>query len=726
MPTDPELDHLRALDRAMAWSALAAGIAWPVVLVARSAPYRSLSGSVLAASSFPLFVALIVVGYVAARLGGGSLHRRAGAGAMVAAALLGLYLGWNAIVRAGLLDPTGLGAAAPRDAPVLLVLVACLASLAAGAGWPAISRRWSTAITARAARAATPAAIVVALVASVVARNSPVAALTASLAAAVAVVLGITGCAPVRTSGGRHAPMNNVIGAAVGLACCTPGVLQLVARQQPERFAVVDGATRLSGPLVPTMMWVAVVAACIGILAVNTIALASRQLGRLVVRPMSTRLFAPSVLALGLLLRVAALLTVNDARRDAGDPFFYHATANLLAHGRGFIEPVTWVASGGDIASALHGPAFPAVLSFWSRLGGTGYFDQQMASIVLGLPQIAAAIMLGHLLLGRRAAVLAGLLVVVYPNIWLTDGTLFVEGLMAGFTTLATWCAYRWRDTPRRRWIIALGLLIGLAALTRGEALLLVPLLLVPLVATARRLGRRERLRQALLGIAACLAALAPWMIYNTPRFEVFVPLSTNSNEVLFYANCDEVYSGQLIGFWSFACQTRHRELYGEPPGDQAQKAVYWRQQGLDYAADHWERLPKVIAARIGRQWEVFRPSQTVDLAFVELRPRAWVQAGQYMYYALMALAAVGTWTLRRRRRASWLLWVQAVAVTLTAAYAYGTLRFRAPFEPILCVLAAAGLVGVHDLWRSRGRAGDVAAVTAATTSPGSSPEPAA
>ena len=697
MPTDPQPDHHEALDRAMVWAAFAAGVAWPVVMVARSAPYRSFTGSVLAASTLPLLVLLVAAGHAAARFGGPSPARRVAVLAAGGGGALGLHLVWNAAIGTGLLDPTGLGVIAPHDTPTALVVAVCAASLTAGLAWPTVSR-WFSAIGPSAARVAPAAIAVLALIATILTRNSPVTALVAALLSAVAVVLCIATFAPV----GSGAPMNNLLGTAIGLACCTPGALQLVARQQPERTTVHNGAIRLSGPVVPTMMWVALIAASIGILVVAGGALAWRQRSHLLVPPTTTRLFAPSVLALGFLLRVAALLTVNDARRDAGDPFFYHATANLLAHGRGFIEPVTFVATGGDIASALHGPAFPAVLSFWSRLGGTGYFDHQMASIVLGLPQIAAALMLGHLLLGRRAALLAGLLVVVYPNIWLTDGTLFVEGLMAGFTTLATWCAYRWRAEPRRRWITALGVLIGLAALTRGEALLLVPLLLLPLVATARQLGRRDRLRHALLGTGACILTLAPWTIYNTPRFEVFVPLSTNSNEVLFYANCDDVYSGQLIGFWSFACQTRHRELYGEPPGDQAQKAVYWREQAIEYAADHWERIPKVVAARVGRQWELFRPTQTVNLAFVELRPRAWVQAGQYMYYALMVLAAIGTWALRRRGRVSWPLWVQALAVTLTAAYAYGTLRFRAPFEPILCVLAAAGLVGLHDLCRSR------------------------
>ena len=159
---------------------------------------------------------------------------------------------------------------------------------------------------------------------------------------------------------------------------------------------------------------------------------------------------------------------------------------------------------------------------------------------------------------------------------------------------------------------------------------------------------------------------------------------------------------GPSIGFWSFSCQTRYRDEFGDPPGDLAQRSVFWRGLAFTYAREHLSRLPKVVLARVGRQWELFRPWQTIDFAFVENRPKGGVAAGQDMYYVMMLLAIPGTLSLRRRRMPSWPLWTHALAVTLTAAYAYGTLRFRAPFEPILCVLAAIGAVYLFDLARGR------------------------
>ncbi len=55
----------------------------------------------------------------------------------------------------------------------------------------------------------------------------------------------------------------------------------------------------------------------------------------------------------------------------------------------------------------------------------------------------------------------------------------------------------------------------------------------------------------------ACVVVLAPWMLYNLPRFEVFVPLSTNGNELHVYSNCDDVYSGKFMGYGRSTARSR-------------------------------------------------------------------------------------------------------------------------------------------------------------------------
>jgi 4-amino-4-deoxy-L-arabinose transferase-like glycosyltransferase len=274
----------------------------------------------------------------------------------------------------------------------------------------------------------------------------------------------------------------------------------------------------------------------------------------------------------------------------------------------------------------------------------------------------------------------------------------YPEGLFTLLTTSVIVLAYRWRDRPHLGVAAAIGVVIGLAALTRGEGLLLGPLLAMPWMLRHRPLTLARRWQHLVLAGLACVLVIAPWTARNLTSFNVAVPLSTNGNELFVYANCDTVYSGPNIGHWDFFCQERLRATLGEPAGDEAEKSVFWRRQGLDYAREHLGEVPKVAAARLGRVWDVFRPLQNIQLVSIEGRDQTAGRLGLGMYYGLIVASAVGVVSLRRRRVPVAPLLVQFAAVSLTALYAYGTTRFRAPVEPVLCVLA--GVAGAATLPR--------------------------
>ena len=171
---------------------------------------------------------------------------------------------------------------------------------------------------------------------------------------------------------------------------------------------------------------------------------------------------------------------------------------------------------------------------------------------------------------------------------------------------------------------------------------------------------------------------------------------------MLVYANCDDAYYGKFLGFWSFDCQERIRQATGDPPGDESQAAKYWRDVGVEYAKDHVGRLPVVVAARVGRQWDVFRPWQNAEFAPIEGRDKNGARLGLITYYALVAAGINGVRVLWRRRITLLPLGAQIASVTITSAFAYGTVRFRAPAEPVLCLLAAVGIAPL--LTRARRR----------------------
>lgn len=514
----------------------------------------------------------------------------------------------------------------------------------------------------------------------------------------------------------RHLPRRLLRGAAIPLsplplamAVFGSSAIDLVARQHVEYVDLdpLDGSVIvIDGPVLTTILWVAVTVVALGLVLtpiLRTVLAVEASNGG---RSDSFRTWMAAIVAGGFVVRLGTLLTVAPTRTDGGDPLFYHVTANLLANGRGFPEPLNYVAFENWIPSALHGPLYPVVLSLTSRLGGVTYFDHKFLSLLIGTGVVALTALVAWMVSGserrRPAALLAGSLAAIYPNLWLVDGVLFPEGLMALLTTAVIAVAYRWWSEPTYLLAVALGVLIAASALTRGEGLMLAGILVVPWFLAHRDLPLRRRFVHIGATALACIVVLAPWSLRNARSFDVFVPLSTNGNELFVYANCGDVYEGKFLGFWLFSCQEELRDQGLEPEGDEAEKSLFWRDVGWDHARENLSDLPRVIAARVGRQWDLFRPWQNTEFAPIEGRNKDAARIGLVMYYAMLPAAALGLRNLRRQGRRLLPLVAMVAMVTLTAAYAYGTTRFRVPAEPVLCILAAVGLVPL--LQRLRGR----------------------
>ena len=99
------------------------------------------------------------------------------------------------------------------------------------------------------------------------------------------------------------------------------------------------------------------------------------------------------------------------------------------------------------------------------------------------------------------------------------------------------------------------------------------------------------------------------------------------------------------------------------------------------------------MLARVGREWDLYKPVQMAHLETGEGRPFAASLAGLAFYYALLPFAVGGIVIMRRRRIDQWFLLVPAGVVTLVSVLVFGQTRYRAPFEVCLVVLAAPAMV---------------------------------
>jgi hypothetical protein len=284
-----------------------------------------------------------------------------------------------------------------------------------------------------------------------------------------------------------------------------------------------------------------------------------------------------------------------------------------------------------------------------------------------------------------------------------------------------------------------LGLALGLAALTRGEALILLGILVLPLLWGLRSFGWRSVVSWAAITWLVGALVIAPWITFNLRRFQDPVFMTSSTGAVLSSANCDLTYYGDYIGYYGncFDQYVAQGKLIGvipgcdqaavdaaqkDPTGDEARKC--WpsdaldasqrdapgRQLALQYMKDHVGRLPVVMAARVGRMWDLYVPElgrsderlgQNVRLNWqVEGRGKVSSEVGVLMFYALLPLGALGGWWLWRRRIPISPLVSMTVVITVTAAFTFGITRYRVPVDVVLVVAGAVGIEWIVDRFR--------------------------
>lgn len=447
--------------------------------------------------------------------------------------------------------------------------------------------------------------------------------------------------------------------------------------------------------------------------------------------------------SLALAIRLTAVLAWSRTVDPAGDEAFYWRQAQYLGQGAGFVYRNNF---GEQISTAVHPPLYSAYLGLIGllHLPEGSHLPYRLGTALLGALAVGVMALVALRLAGRTAAIATGVLAAVYPNLWFNDVKLTAESLYALTIAVVLLAAHGYHRRPTTRGAVFLGVAVAAAALTRAEAVFLVGLVVIPLALLARSEPWRARARRAAIGTAAAAIVLAPWLVRNLTGFTHPATLSSGSGFVVEISNCDASFglappvnpgdtgpppdADTLLGYWHESCDRSSRRMYGDaavswPAGDETVVEAWKRGIGLDYVAAHKRQLPVVLAARVGRIWDVWRPGQSIALnEFFEGRrvttadgtPTVSFQTlAMGEHYALLALAVVGLVALRRRRETILPYLALAASATLTAAISFGITRYRVGADVGLVVLAGVAVAFVVDRLRTGRRTGDPTGVPA-------------
>lgn len=432
------------------------------------------------------------------------------------------------------------------------------------------------------------------------------------------------------------------------------------------------------------------------------------------------------VAAGGMVWRLIYLFTSKVDQRpviEQGDAFWYVTTARSLARGMLYENSFT------HLPTAEHPPLTPLVLVPAARLSGEGVMTHRLTMVLLGTLVIVVIGLAGRRLAGPVAGLGAAVVAALLPSLWINDVLVMSETVTALVTAGVIWAGIVLAERPTTRLAAGAGALCGLAALTRAETALLLPLMVWVVIVLADELSWARRL--ALVGVsgAATFLVLAPWIGLNLTRFEEPVAISTNDGITLAGANCDTTYRGDLKGGWVLipCASDIYAEIDAEKPPvatpvdptekpclddfqkqqpclDPSQINTRMRSEAFGYISDHLDEVPGVMVARNARVWGFYGREQAVFSGAGEGRP-TWASRLAFITTWAMIPVSIGGLVLLRRRRTPLAPFLAPLAtVVLTATLFTGlTPRIRVPWDVASCLLAGVVIAAALDRWQHRG-----------------------
>ncbi len=396
------------------------------------------------------------------------------------------------------------------------------------------------------------------------------------------------------------------------------------------------------------------------------------------------------ILACAALVRIAWILrfhpTPTDGRFD--DTAWYRVAAHYFAAGDGYVNPFT------GTPTAAWPPGYPVFLGTIFKLFGEGDWTTYGLNVALAVLTVAVVYGIGLAVFDRRTAIIGAAGMALWPGqVYFASLTLSEPLFTLLFTTAVLLIVLAPKASGGRGpLLMSFGIVTGFAALTRGQALLLLPVAFLAWRLDARRW--RPAIAWVMLAALATGVVMAPWIARNQRELGSPVIIATNLGP--------NVWIGNHAG-----ATGRMRIAEPEPPlperGEMTQPEFEVAadrlalRKGLGYAFTHPVDELRLAGAKVRAMYESDATALDWNSGYRQgfydsSAEERWLRdAANGFWFVALALAGLGL--IASRERAAGML--AALVVLWTAGHVpfFGDARFHYPIVFAVALLAARGIV---------------------------------
>jgi tetratricopeptide (TPR) repeat protein len=418
------------------------------------------------------------------------------------------------------------------------------------------------------------------------------------------------------------------------------------------------------------------------------------------INPLRTRFWFLTIFTVAFALRLVYLFQIDTIplfEHLAGDARTYYEWGRRIAAG-------DWLGAGVFYQAPLY-PYFLGILQF---LLGENLWLVRLIQITLGALSCSLIFLIGQQLFSRQAGIISGFILAGYGPALFFDGLIEKSILDLFLLTAILFLIFCISDETKPAKWLGVGALLGLLALSRENALVLVPVVPCWIALSSASVMRTARLRRIGLFFAGLILVLLPVGLRNLAVGGEF-KLTTSQLGPNFYIGNNPAADGTynsirgIIGAPQLegpdAKRLAERELQRSlSPGE---VSSYWLGKSFDYVKTQpfdWLRL-------LAKKWVLVWNGREIEDSDDFYIYRQWSSLlgvlGRLNHFGVLTpLAAVGLLVSLGQWRRLWLLYVTilALAASITVFYVFG--RYRFPLVPLLVLFAGAGLMQMTHFYR--------------------------
>ena len=353
-------------------------------------------------------------------------------------------------------------------------------------------------------------------------------------------------------------------------------------------------------------------------------------------------------------------------------------------------------------------PLYPYTLAVLYLLVGRNLALVRVAQAVLGSAACGLLYLAAARWFGRRAGVAAALILACYGPAVFFDSLIQKSVLDALLLCALLWLIAREDGRHVATQACLIGVLVGCLALTRENALVLLPIILGWTM--WRQLRWMPSVAAMLLG---ALVVLMPAAVHNRLAGGVWVLTTSQLGPNLYIGNSDTAtgtYVALRRGRGNAAFEQQDAtDLASAAVGrtlGPAEVSSFWRARALDWIRTHpgrWLRLTTVKVLLLANRQEA---ADTEDVGtYAEWSWPLRVCTAVLNFGILAPVGMFGVWLTRHRWRQLWVLYAFGVAYAASLVLFYVLDRYRYPLVPVLAAFAGAAVSEAPTWWRTSGAA---------------------